>query len=168
MNKIICLVFIFVSMLSLATANNKHKVLNLTNNANLSYVKEEIKKYEKEYFELYKKSSMNKELFCDRIELNIKALEQIKDKYIHFENDTDIGALDNMGLREFLDLRGDISFSIRNIEIILKKLQKRKLSCIKNINELENVKKNIKDQYSKNKENFINSINQILKINNEL
>ena len=168
MSKIICIVFLFVSILSLARANNKQKVLNLTNNVNLSYVKEEIKKYEKEYFDVYKKSSMNKELFCDRIELNIKALEQIKDKYIHFENDTNIGALENMGLREFLDIRGDISFSIRNIEIILKKLQKRKLSCIKNINELENVKKNIKDQYSKNKENFINSINQILKINNEL
>ena len=169
MKIIILLIFLFISIHSLVSPGKNRNVLNVTNNVNITYVKEEIKKYGKEYMDLHQKSSMNKEIFfCDKIELNIKAFEQIKKKYINFEIDIDKGTLNNMEMKDFLDIRGEISFSIRNIEIIVKNLQKKKLSCFKNDNEYENVKKDIKAHFSKNKENFLKSINNILKINNEL
>ena len=164
--------FILICLVSLyafsSESKNKTLILNATNILNISDIKTTIKKYEKQYFDLYTNSSKNKEMFCDRIALNIKSLQEIKKKFVHIENKIDDGLLNNMSMKEFLNMRGDISFSIQNIVLIIKKLQKKKQYCIKNEEEFNNVKNNIKSQKNKNKERLINNINNILKIDNEL
>lgn len=160
--------FIFISLIPLVISIKNKTILNVTNNLNISYIKEEIGKYEKQYIDLYAKSSKNEESFCDKIDSNIKLFQNIQNKLINIETDIDKGILNSMEMKEFLNMRGDISFSIQNIEIIIKKLQRKKKFCVNNDNEFEIVKKNIKAKNQKNKEDLVKSINHILKINNDL
>ena len=162
---LICLISLFVFSWE---SKNKTLILNVTNNLNISDVKKIIKKYEKQYLDLYANSTKINDLFCDRIALNIKSFKEIKKKLQHLENKIDEGLLNNMSMKEFLNMRGDISFSIQNLVLIIKKLQKRKQYCIKNEEEFNIVKKNIISQKNKNKERLINNINNILRIDNEL
>ncbi len=164
--------FIFICLISLfafsSESKNKTLILNVTNNLNISDIKKTIKKYEKQYFDLYTNSSKNKNLFCDKIDLNIKSFQEIKNKFEYIENRIDDGLLNSMSMKEFLDMRGDISFSIQNLVMIINKMQKRKKNCIKNEEEFNIVKNDIKAQNNKNREKLINNINHILKINDEL
>ena len=146
----------------------KYGILNVSNNLNSSEIKKTIKKYEKQYFDLYTNSSKNRDLFCDRIALNIKSFKEIKKKLEDIENKIDDGFLNSMSMKEFLKMRGDISFSIQNIMTIINKLKKRKEHCIKNEEEFNIIKNTIKSQKNKNKERLINNINHLLQINNEL
>ena len=160
--------FIIISLIPLVISIKNKTILNVTNNLNISYIKEEIGKYEKQYIDLYAKSSKNEESFCDKIDSNIKLFQNIQNKLINIETDIDKGILNSMEMKEFLNMRGDISFSIQNIEIIIKKLQRKKKFCVNNDNEFEIVKKHIKAKNQKNKEDLVKSINHILKINNDL
>ena len=65
---LICLISILVFS---SESKNKTLILNVTNNLNISDVKKIIKKYEKQYLDLYANSTKIKDLFCDRIALNI-------------------------------------------------------------------------------------------------
>lgn len=167
-NTFILIRFIFISLIPQVISFKNKTILNITNNLNISYIKEEIRKYEKQYIDLYGKSSKNEESFCDKIESNIKLFQNIKNKLINIENEIDKGILNSMEMKDFLNMRGDISFSIQNIEIIIKKLQRKKKFCVNNDNEFEIVKKNIKAKNQKNKEDLVKSFNHILKINNDL
>ena len=164
--------FILIYLLSLCVysseSKNKTLILNVTNNLNISDVKKTIKKYERQYLDLYANSTKNKNLFCDRIDLNIKSFKEIKKKLEHIENKIDDGLLNDMSMKDFLNMRGDISFSIQNLVLIINKLQKRKKYCIKNEEEFNIIKNNIISQKNKNKERLINNINNILRIDNEL
>ena len=146
---------------------NKAK-LNTSNPVNISFIKEKIKIYEKEYIDLFIKSSKNEELFCEKIKNNIKSFQEIKNRYSLLENDISKGLINNIEFKEFLDTIGDISFSIRNLEIIIKKLYKKEKSCVHNNKEFENIKNDLKVKSKKSKENIIKNINHILKINNDL
>ena len=160
--------FIFL-LLFVPTSSFKNKTLfNETTPLNISSLKEKIKNYEKEYMDLFIKSSKNEELFCHKIKTNIKLLEEIKTRYVLIENDVDKGMIKDMDFKEFLDVRGDISFGIRNVEIIIKKLKRKEKNCINNDEEFLIVKKELKEKSSKNKEKMIKNINHILKLNNDL
>ena len=168
MVKIINILMIFLLLFSLSTSIQNKTVLNITKRLNISDIKQKMKNYEKEYIDLYIKSSKKEEMFCDKIRNNINLLQEIKNKIVVIESDFNKAFLNDTEIKEFLVTRGDIYFGMRNIEIILKKLQKRKKSCINNEKEFENIKKEIKEKTCKNTENIIEKINNFLKINNDL
>ena len=168
MIKIINMLMIFLLLFSLSTSIQNKTVLNITKRLNISDIKQKMKNYEKEYIDLYIKSTKKEEMFCDKIRNNINLLQEIKNKIVAIESDFNKAFLNDTEIKEFLVTRGDIYFGMRNIEIIVKKLQKRQKSCINNEKEFENIKKEIKEKTCKNTENIIEKINNFLKINNDL
>ena len=89
-------------------------------------------------------------------------------RYVLIENDIDKEFVKEIDFKEFLEVRGDISFAIRNVEIIIKKLKIKEKNCINTEEEFQTIKKEIKEKNAKNKETIINNINNILKLNNDL
>ena len=160
--------FLFFSLFISIVSIKNITFQNETSPLNISYIKEKIKKYEKEYMDLFIKSSKNKELFCHKIKNNIKLFKEIKNRYVLIENDIDKEFVKEIDFKEFLDVRGDISFAIRNVEIIIKKLKIKEKNCINTEEEFQTIKKEIKEKNAKNKETIINNINHILKLNNDL
>ena len=160
---------IFISFFSLIVYSENKTILNATKHLNVSYIKEEVKHYEKEYLNIYTKSSRKEELLCNKLQDNIDQLQNIKKKLVAYETDMDEGMVDNMEFKEFLDIRGDLSFSIRNVQIIINKLNKRKKTCIKDEEELKIIKDNIKSKATnKNEDEIIQNINDIIKKDNDL
>ena len=168
MVKIINMLMIFLLLFSLSASIQNKTVLNITKRLNISDIKQKMKNYEKEYIDLYIKSTKKEEMFCDKIRNNINLLQEIKNKIVVIESDFNKAFLNDTEIKEFLVTRGDIYFGMRNIEIIVKKLQKRQKSCINNEKEFENIKTEIKEKTCKNTENIIEKINNFLKINNDL
>ena len=161
-------ILIILSISSLTLSKEIKSKINSTNAVNITIVKEKIKKYEKEYMDLYIKSSKNIELFCDKIKNNIKSFNEIKSRYATLEDDISKGLINDDKIKEFLNIKGDISFGMHNIDSIVKKLKIKEKSCIKNEEEFINLKNDIKAKSQNNKENIINNINNILKRNNDL
>ena len=168
MAKIINMLMIFLLLFSLSTSIKNKTILNITKRLNISDIKQKIKNYEKEYIDLYIKSSKKEEMFCDKIRNNINLLQEIKNKIVVIESDFNKAFLNDTEIKEFLVTRGDIYFGMRNIEIIVKNLQKKQKSCINKEKEFENIKKEINEKTCKNTENIIEKINNFLKINNDL
>ena len=170
MNKYIFFItfLIILSISSLTLSKEIKSKINATNAVNITILKEKIKKYEKEYMDLYIKSSKNIELFCDKIKNNIKSFNEIKSRYATLEDDISKGLINDDKIKEFLNIKGDISFGMHNIDSIVKKLKIKEKSCIKNEEEFINLKNDIKAKNQNNKENIINNINNILKRNNDL
>ena len=159
---------IFLSLFSLTLSKEIKPKINAMNTVNITIIKEKLKKYEKEYIDLYIKSSKNIELFCNKIKNNIKSLDKIKNKFANLEDDITKGLINDDKIKEFLDIKADISFSIHNIDIIVTKLKIKEKSCIKDDEEFINIKNDINAKSQKNKENIINNINNILKRNHDL
>ena len=135
-----------------------HKALN--NTLNVTNIKQQIKLYEKEYIDIYIKSSKNEELFCDKVDSNIKSLVSIRDKFAKIENDISTGLISDLELREYLDIKADASFNIHNIDNIVKKLKKNKKICVNNNKDFEKIREKIKSKTKVKKENIINHILQ--------
>ena len=134
---------------------------DLNNTLNITQIRKQIKSYEKEYFDVYIKSSKNEELFCDKVENNIKSLISIKNKYNKIDNDISEGLINNIELRDFFDLKADVSFAIHNIDIIIQKLKQKEKICPKDEKEFENLKNNIKANSRKYNENIFKNILKI-------
>ena len=157
-----------LSNFSLTISKEIKSKINTTNTVNITVIKAKIKKYEKEYMDLYIKSSKNIELFCNKIKNNIKSFNEIKNRFATLEDDISKGLINDDKIKEFLVIKGDISFGMHNIDIIVKKLKIKEKSCIKNDEEFINIKNDIKAKSQNSKENIINNINNILKRNNDL
>ncbi len=157
MNKFISInVFvIYLCLFPLIKLNERNETLNTSNGLNFTYIKEKIKIYEKDYFDLFIKSSRNEELFCDKIRNNIHSFKEIKNRFSLFQNDMSKDLINDEEFKEFLNIMGDISFSKRNIDIIIEKLKKKEKSCINNYKEFENIKNDLKGKSSNNKENIV-------------
>ena len=168
MSTIFNIFIILILLFTLSISIENKTILNITKRLNISDVKQKMKNYEKEYIDLYIKSSKKEEMFCDKISNNINLLQEIKNKIVAIESDFNKAFLNDTEIKEFLVTRGDIYFGMRNIEIIVKKLQKRQKSCINDEKEFENIKKEVKEKTCKNTENIIERINNFLKINNDL
>ena len=168
MHKSIFILLCFLSIFDLILSKKNRTMLNATNILNITEIRKEIKNNEKQYMDLFAKSSKNEQLFCDKVQNNIKSLQKIKKKFVQIETNIDKGSLNSLDMKEFLEMRSDISFSIVNIDIIIKKLQQKKKSCVNNLDQFEAVKETIKAKNSKEKEKIIKNINHFLKINDEL
>ena len=168
MSTIFNIFIILILLFTLSISIENKTILNITKRLNISDVKQKMKNYEKEYIDLYIKSSKKEEMFCDKIRNNINLLQEIKNKIVVIESDFNKAFLNDTEIKEFLVTRGDIYFGMRNIEIIVKNLQKKQKSCINKEKEFENIKKEIKEKTCKNTENIIEKINNFLKINNDL
>ena len=156
--KIFCLYF----------PENLTELINELNVTNLTEIAKNIKKYENDYMSLYMKASRKNELLCDKMEKNIQSLLDIKNKYIKSSDIIDSGIMDNSDIRQFLELRGDIQFGIRNIEIIIKKLNKSKIYCFNTTSQMENYLEERKKKNKKSQEEILRTINQIININEDL
>ena len=162
------MIMFFLCLIPLLISIGNKTLLNNTKNLNISDIKQKINKYEKEYIDLYIKSSKKEEMFCDKIKNNINLFQQIKNSIIVIENELDNSLVNETDLKEFFITRGDISFGIRNIEKIIKNLQKKSKYCIKDEKQFEKIQKENQEKTVKNKENIIKNINNFLKINNDL
>ena len=155
-------------VLSFGSKVNKTKIdfhNTLNNTLNVTNIKQQIKSYEKEYIDIYIKSSKNEELFCDKVDNNIKSLVSIRDKFAKIENDISSGFISDFELREYIDIKADASFSMRNIDNIVKKLKKKKKICVNNNKDFEKIREKIKSKTKVKKENIIK---QILQFENNL
>ena len=155
-------------VLSFESKVNKTKIdfhNTLNNTLNVTNIKKQIKSYEKEYIDIYIKSSKNEELLCDKVDNNIKSLISIRDKFAKIENDISSGLISDFELREYLGIKADVSFSIHNIDNIIKKLKKKKKICVNNNKDFEKIREKIKSKTKVKKENIIN---QILQFENNL
>ena len=145
-------------VLSFESKVNKPKIdfrKALNNTLNVTNIKQQIKSYEKEYIDIYIKSSKNEELFCDKVDNNIKSLVSIRDKFAKIENDISSGLISDFELREYIDIKADASFSMRNIDNIVKKLNKKKKICVNNNKDFEKLREKIKSKTKIKKENII-------------
>ena len=148
-------------VLSFESKVNKTKIdfhNTLNNTLNVTNIKKQIKSYEKEYIDIYIKSSKNEVLLCDKVDNNIKSLISIRDKFAKIENDISSGLISDFELREYLGIKADVSFSIHNIDNIIKKLKKKKKICVNNNKDFEKLKEKIKSKTKIKKENIINHI----------
>ena len=148
-------------VLSFESKVNKTKIdfhNTLNNTLNVTNIKQQIKSYEKEYIDIYIKSSKNEELLCDKVDNNIKSLISIRDKFAKIENDISSGLISDFELREYLGIKADVSFSIHNIDNIIKKLKKKKKICVNNNKDFEKLREKIKSKTKIKKENIINHI----------
>ena len=115
---------------------------------------------------IYRKSSRYDEMVCDKIDENIKLMQELRNNYTATIKTIDNGKLnDTNDERNFLELRGDILFGRRNVEIFIERLNKRKEHCFKDSDEAEKYYYEYKQKNRKTKEDIIRAVNQIADIN---
>ena len=138
------------------------------NVTNLTEISDKIHSYEREFFKLYKKATRIGEMFCDTIDKNIKTFQEIKRKYLSFQSVMDKGKINNTETAKFLDIRADMLFGIRNVEIAIERLNKTKIDCFKDSTQMQKYIDEMKNKNKKSKEELISAINQIIQIENGL
>ena len=140
--------------------------LNETNEINITELIRKIKFYEGEMMKIYRMSSRYDEMVCDKINENIKLMQELRNNYTATVNIIDNGKLNDTGNENyFLELRGDIIFGRRNVEIFIERLNKRKEHCFKNSSEAEKFYNEYKEKNRKKKEDIIRAVNQIADLN---
>ena len=107
-------------------------------------------------------------MFCDTIDKNIKTFQEIKRKYLSFQSVMDKGKINNTETAKFLDIRADMLFGIRNVEIAIERLNKTKIDCFKDSTQMQKYIDEMKNKNKKSKEELISAINQIIQIENGL
>lgn len=140
----------------------EHNVTNLTEISN------KLNSYEKEFYTLYKRARRLEEMVCDNMEKNIKSLEEIKNKYSSFEQILESGKIKNSEFKEFFDIRGNMMFGKRNIEIAIDRLNKTKKNCFPDYEALAKYNKEKIAKNQKSQEEIIKTFNQILNMENGL
>ena len=145
-----------------------YEFLNELNVNNLTEIETNVKQYEKEYMSLYMRATKKKEFLCDNMNKNIESLLEIKDKYLESSRLIDNGVLKNGDTRKFLEIRGDIEFGIRNIDIIVGRLNKTKVNCFNTSSQMEDYFDEIRKKNQKSKEELIQTVNKIIQFDGEL
>ena len=139
---------------------------NETNEINITELANKVKFYEGEMMRIYRKSSRYDEMVCDKIDESIKLMQELRNNYTTTIQTIDNGKLNDINdERNFLELRGDILFGRRNVEIFLERLNKRKEHCFKDSDEAEKYYNEFKQKNRKKKEDIIRAVNQIADIN---
>ena len=140
--------------------------VNETNEINITDLSHKIKFYEIEMMKIYRKSSRYDEMVCDKIDESIKLMQELRNNYTTTIQTIDNGKLNDINdERNFLELRGDILFGRRNVEIFIDRLNKRKEHCFKDSDEAEKYYNEFKQKNRKKKEDIIRAVNQIADIN---
>ena len=135
---------------------------------NITDIEGKVKAYEKDFFLLYRKAIKPKEMLCDNIERNIKSMEDIKNKYASFDNMILGGTINNSDTKKFLELRGDILFGRRNIDIGINRLSKFKKYCFNTTSQLEKHLEEFRNKNKISKEQMLKNINRFLQMDNGL
>ena len=138
---------------------------NETNEINITELANKVKFYEGEMMIIDRKSSRYDEMVCDKIDENIKLMQELRNNYTSTIRTIDNGKLnDTNDEKNFLELRGDILFGRRNVEIFIERLNKRKEHCFKDSDEAEKYYNEYKEKNRKKKEDIIRAVNQIVDI----
>ena len=135
---------------------------------NLTEIEENIKTYEKNFFTLYRKAMKPEEMLCAQIEKNIKSLQDIKSKYSSFDDFIAGGKINNDEFKKLLELRGDILFGKRNIDIAIGRLNETKKDCFNNSSQMENYYEEYRQKNKRSKEDIIKAVNHIVQMENGL
>ena len=139
---------------------------NETNEINITELANKVKFYEGEMMKIYRKSSRYDEMVCDKMDENIKLMQELRNNYTATMNTIDNGRLNDVNdERHFIELRGDMLFGRRNVEIFIDRLNKRKEHCFKDSDEAEKYYNEFKQKNRKKKEDIIRAVNQIADIN---
>ena len=140
---------------------------NETNEINITELANKVKFYEGEMMRIYRKSSRYDEMVCDKMDENIKLMQELRNNYTATMNTIDNGRLNDVNdERHFIELRGDMLFGRRNVEICIERLKKRKEYCFKDSSEAEKYYNEYKQKNRKRKEDIIRAVKQIADINN--
>ena len=159
----------FFSIFSSSIPEREPIFFNETNEINLTELIQKIKLYEGEFMNIYRKASRYDELICDKIDENIKLMQELRNNYTVTANIIDNGRLNNPdNEKNFLELRGDIIFGRRNADILIERLNKSKEHCFKDSYEAEKFYNEYKEKNRKKKEEIIRAVNRIADINNDL
>ena len=159
----------FFSIFSSSIPEREPIFFNETNEINLTELIQKIKLYEGEFMNIYRKASRYDELICDKIDENIKLMQELRNNYTMTANIIDNGRLNNPdNEKNFLELRGDIIFGRRNADILIERLNKSKEHCLKDSNEAGKFYNEYKEKNRKKKEEIIRAVNRIADINNDL
>ena len=163
------LLFFFQSILCLYIPENYSEYFkNATSNVpNVTEIEEKVKAYEKDFLLLYKKAIKPRAMLCDLIEKNIKSIEEIKNKYASFDNLVIGGTVNSSDWKKFLELRGDIFFGRRNIDIAIDKLKSFKEYCFNNTSELEKYIEEFRKK-NQNKKEILDAVNKFVQMDNGL
>ena len=108
------------------------------------------------------------QMICDRIEANIKSMEELRKNYTLEMENIDKGKINFSDSKKFLEVRGDIIFGRRNVEIAIERLNRSKAHCFNDSSQMERYYNDERKKNNKNKENILRTINQIIQINDEL
>ena len=136
------------------------------NMTDLVEVDKKIREYERNYKSIYIKTARNKAILCVDLDNSIKSLLDIKYNYTQTLQVIDSGKINNTDIRKFFDIRGDIEFGKRNIEIIVDRLNKTRSSCFNSSSNLEDYLDKEREKNKKSKAELIHAFNQIVNLEN--
>ena len=165
LTKIIFLI-LFIKIFCVDFLDDIEKFMSEANMTNLIDIGKKVREYERNYMSIYKKTARRRAILCVDLDKNIKSLLDIKYNYTKTLEAIDSGKIDNTDIRKFLDIRGDIEFGKRNIEIIIDRLNNTRSSCFNSSSNLEDYLDKEREKNKKSKEELIHSFNQIINIEN--
>ena len=139
-----------------------------TNYTNLTEISEKIESFEKDLIRLLEVAAKRDQMICDRIEANIKSMEELRKNYTLEMENIDKGKINFSDSKKFLEIRGDIIFGRRNVEIAIERLNKSKVHCFNESSQMERYYSEERKKNKKSKESILKTINQIIQINDEL
>ena len=131
-------------------------------------ISEKIESFEKDLIRLLEVAAKRDQMICDRIEANIKSMEELRKNYTLEMENIDKGKINFSDSNKFLEIRGDIIFGRRNVEIAIERLNKSKAHCFNDSSQMERYYSEERKKNKKSKESILKSINQIIQINDEL
>ena len=164
---------ILFSYFSLVFCFDTHKYFSdmfnaSTNYTNLTEISEKIESFEKDLIRLLEVAAKRDQMICDRIEANIKSMEELRKNYTLEMENIDKGKINFSDSKKFLEIRGDIIFGRRNVEIAIERLNKSKVHCFNESSQMERYYSEERKKNKKSKESILKTINQIIQINDEL
>ena len=142
--------------------------LNATRELNLTDIEKNIKAHEREYIYLYKYASYPENRICSVIEKSIKSLYEVREKYAYYVDIIQNCKVRDNETKKYFDLRGDILFGHRNVEIAIGKLNLMKNHCYEDYVEMEKAMNERNQKNKKSKEDIVKAVNHIIQIENGL
>jgi hypothetical protein len=141
---------------------------NESNVVNITELRDKIKLYEGEFMRIYRKAKNREQMICAKMDENMKLMNELRNNYTATINKIDKGIVNDSYIRSFFDLRADIMFGRRNIEVLMERLNKSRANCFKDHYEMEKAFKEYKAKHKKSEEDLIRTFKQIAQINFDL